>query len=529
MRRLWLVIIGLTLAACGTVPTPNAPVLNTLTYGLTLDPSGFDPHIHSSSEIGIVLRQVYDTLVYRDPQTGEFVPGLAVQWAISEDQMTYTFRLRQDVRFHDGTPFNAQAVAVNLDRIVNLETASQRAVFMLGSYTGYELVDEYTIALQLEAPYSPLLDSLSQPYLGIASPAALASYSKERYQFHQVGTGPYKYVDFIPGTHVILERNPNYTWGPSFYTTPASNPVERVEFRFFTDPVARGLALESGEVEIMGELLPADARTLGANAALQILPVEIPGQPLQFMMNTAQYPTDTLAVRQALILGANREEIANLVFEAFSPVAWGPLSQTTAFYSTGVINRYSHDAQAARDLLESLGYIDSDNDGFYDISGVKLIVQVIVPPWGLSPEVAQVLQNQWRVIGVDSVLKTAPTFSAVLEEVEAAEYNLVAFNGFGIDPSFLAQFYGTDGARNWMNYTDANLDSILALAASEVDPTVRGNAYAQAQQIIMDQALVLPIRDYVNLNGVNRRVLNLQYDPYGWFPLLYPISLTPAS
>jgi peptide/nickel transport system substrate-binding protein len=93
-----------------------------IVYGLTLQPSGFDPHIHASSELGIPLRSVYDTLVYRDPQTQEFVSGLASAWTISADARDYTFTLRQDVHFHDNTPFNAAAVAANLDRITLTDT-----------------------------------------------------------------------------------------------------------------------------------------------------------------------------------------------------------------------------------------------------------------------------------------------------------------------------------------------------------------------------------------------------------------------
>src|ERR1700712_896096 len=98
---------------------PQFVARHPIIYGLTLQPSTFDPQIGSSSELGIVLRSVYDTLVYRDPKSLDFVPGLATSWTISPDGLTYTFALRQGVKFHDGTPFNAQAVAANLDRIEN--------------------------------------------------------------------------------------------------------------------------------------------------------------------------------------------------------------------------------------------------------------------------------------------------------------------------------------------------------------------------------------------------------------------------
>lgn len=500
---------------------------NRIVYGLTLQPSGFDPHINRSSEMGIPLRQVYDTLVYRHPETEEIVPGLATDWQVSEDGRVYTFNLRQGVTFHDGTPFNAQAVAVNLDRITDPQTASQLAVFLLGPYAGYEVVDDDTIRLQLEEPFSPLLDSLAQVYLGIASPTALNEYSDNRYQFHQVGTGPFTFEEFIPGDHILIRRNPDYTWGPDFYSTPGEISVQEVEFRFFTDPPTRILALESDEAQIMGELLPTDARVLAGSGGVRLLPQNIPGQPLQFLMNTQRFPTDSRGVRQALIFGANRNAIIDAVFQQFSPVAWGPLSASTLFYDRSVQGTYAHDITQARGLLEAAGYEDSNNDGFLDIGGVDIQIDVIVPPWGLLPEVAELLQDQWRTIGVRTVLNPVPTFGALLDAVEEGEYNLVAFNSFGVDPYFLNDFYTTGAANNWMGYSNEVLDSVLEDALHQSDPNLRRSLYVRAQQIIMEDALVLPIRDYVNLNASSASIQTLQFDPYGWFPLLNNVTIVP--
>ncbi len=525
-KRIFPLAVITLLIACssGAAAQQDAPT-NRIVYGLTLVPTGFDPHINASSELGIPLRQVYDTLVYRDPATGEFVAGLATAWTISEDGLTYTFTLRQDVKFHDGTPFNAQAVAANLDRITDPATASQKAVFMLGSYSGYQIGDDYTISLILAEPYSPLLDSLSQVYLGMASPAALSEYSDNRYQFHQIGTGPFTFVDYVPGDRIVLRRNPDYAWGPAFYQPPAENALEEIEFRFFTDPPTRALAIESGEAQIMGELLPLDARALTGNSGVQVLPVSVPGQPLQFLMNTRRFPTDLPAVRQALLFGANRNAIIDAVYQRFSPVAWGPLSANTLYYDRAMNGLYAHDTGQARSLLAAAGFQDSNNDGYLDMGGVDLQVDVIVPPWGLIPEVAQLLQDQWRTLGVRAVLRPVPTVTTLLDEVETGEYNLVAFYSFGMDPSLLNQYFLSDGANNWTGYSSLELDNILREATRQTDSNVRRALYSQAQAIIMQEALILPIRDYVNLNASSASVQGLTYDPYGWFPLLTNVAV----
>ncbi len=157
-------LLAVSLAGCASPPRGQ------VRYGLTLAPSGIDPHVNASSELGIPLTSVYDTLVYLDPETNGFVPGLAERWEISDDGMEYTFFLRKGVTFHDGTPFNAEAVSFNFDRITSSDLKSQKALFMLGPYDQTEVVDESTVRILLKQPYAPLLDSLSQVYLGMASP-----------------------------------------------------------------------------------------------------------------------------------------------------------------------------------------------------------------------------------------------------------------------------------------------------------------------------------------------------------------------
>jgi peptide/nickel transport system substrate-binding protein len=526
MSRLILVLLITAITACSPASQENTVAANRIVYGLTLSPSGFDPHVNESSEIGIVLRQVYDTLVYRDPATNQFTAGLATEWTLSQDQLIYTFKLRQDVKFHDGTEFTAQTVADNLDRITNPETKSQKALALLGTYQRHEITDRYVINIILSEPFAPLLDSFSQVYLGMASPTAFRQYPVERYQFHQVGTGPFRLIDFIPDNRLVLKRNPDYQWAPSFYKIPAEGGIEEIEYRFFGDVATRLTGLESGTAQIMGEIPPSDARSLTGNSQIRIIRTGIPGQPLQFLMNTRTFPTDNTVMRQALIYATNRTAITDVVFQGFSPTAWGPLSRQTLYYSRDVENRYAYDQNQARALLASLGYSDNDNNGYLDAGSGNLQVTIIVPPWGSIPLVAQLLQDQWREVGVEAVLKLVPDFPSLLEAIRNSPYNLVAFYSFGLDPVFLSSYFMTDASRNWTGFSSAGLDTILRDAARRTESNVRRDLYAQAQRIIMDEALILPIRDYVNLNGASATIQGLTFDAYGWFPLMANVFQT---
>lgn len=500
---------------------------NRIVYGLTLNPSGLDPHIHVSNELGIPFFSVYDTLVYRHPQTMDFVPGLAERWEMAPDGLSWTFMLRRGVTFHDGTPFNAQAVAANLDRIADPELASGKSLALLGPYTGYTVVDDYTITLHLSEPYAPLLDGLSQVYLGIASPAALSKYSKNTYQWHQVGTGPYRLEEVVPGDRIILRRNADYAWGPVFYAEATDQSVDTIEFRFYTDPATRSLALESGEVQMIGELLPTDVELLLGNTQLRVFRVPIPGQPQQFFFNVNHAPTDELAVRQALLYATNRTEIVDAVFQGQSPVAHGPLTAVTPFYDPAVEALYPFDPTFAQSLLQGAGYGDSDNDGIWDRDGEPLRLTMVFPSWNQTPEVAQLIQSEWRDIGIEVELIRVPDFPTLRSYALEGDFNLIAFYDFGVEASMLNRFYATDGANNWSGFSDPELDGWLHEAVRQVDADTRAALYSSVQQRLMEQAVVLPIRDYVNLNGTTAKLEGVIFSAQGWWPLLRNLQLRP--
>ncbi|MFQ5813893.1 MAG: ABC transporter substrate-binding protein [Anaerolineae bacterium] len=513
-------VLALILTSCSSAPTARS---GKLVYGLTLTPSGIDPHVNASSELGIPLTSVYDTLVWQDLD-GEFVPGLAESWEVSDDGLVYTFHLRQDVKFHDGTPFNAQAVKFNLDRIVDPQTKSQKAVFMLGPYDRAEVVDDYIIKVYLKEPFAPLLDSLSQVYLGMASPAAVEKWGLD-YQMHQVGTGPFTFKEYIPRDHLTLTRNPDYNWAPAIFGHQGPAYLEEIEFRFFVEPATRTLALEAGEAHVMGEIPPQDAQRLSDDPDFQLIPVALPGTPLQIFLNTERPPTDDLRVRQALLYAADREAIVTAIFKNLSPVAYGPLNAVTIGYDEGVTGLYNHDPELAKDLLKEAGWVDEDGDGVLEKDGQPLRVEAYLMGWGFMPEVAQLLQAQFKAVGVE-MRSQVVAYPAALEAAREGKHNLIPFTLSSSDPDILRTFFHSDGGFNWAKVRDPRLDELLEEGARTLDPEKRKELYAEAQQIIMTEALIIPIRDYVNLNAARAQVKGLRYDPRGWFPWLYDVYLT---
>lgn len=492
-----------------------------LVYGLTLAPSSIDPHVGASSELGIPLTNVYDPLVWLSPD-GEFVPGLAERWEVSGDGTTYTFYLRKGVKFHDGTAFNAEAVCLNLERIVDPDTKSAKAAGLLGPYSGCLVVDDRTVRVSLETPYAPLLSALSQVYLAMASPTAIQKWGAD-YQFHQVGTGPFIFQEYVPKDHLALVRNPDYDWAPAFFAHQGPAYLNKVTFRFYVDPPTRSPALESGEVDVMGEIPPVDAARLDADPGFQLVTVPVPGQPLQLYLNTTRSPTDDLRVRQALLYATDRQAIVDAVFMGYSPPAMGPLCRTTWGYDKSVESMYPYDPDQAGKLLDQAGWLDGDGDGVRERGGEPLTLEAVLMGWGFMPEVGQMMQAQFERIGVTLSIQVL-SYPAALQAGADGQYHLIGFTLASSDPHILRSSFHSEnieGGFNWSKVRDSELDALLERGTRTIDLEERARIYAAIQERIMDQALIIPIRDYVNLNGASAAVKGLQYDAQGWFPWLY--------
>jgi len=253
----------------------------------------------------------------------------------------------------------------------------------------------------------------------------------------------------------------------------------------------------------------------------------VPGMPLQFFFNTKQAPTDQLGIRQALIQATNRVAIVDAVFQQFSPVAYGPLNAVTPYYDKVVQSAYPFDAANALKLLQATGYGLTTGANILTNNGHPLHLVMILPPWDFHPEVAQQIQSQWREIGIDLELRQVPNYAGLLTAQKSGDYNLLAVNDFGVDASILDRFYNSAALPSWSQYTNSDLDTWLSQADATLDSSGRTALYSKVEVLIMQQALILPIEDYVTLNGASSRIGDLSFDAYGWFPLLANLSYDP--
>ncbi|HET7092080.1 MAG TPA: ABC transporter substrate-binding protein, partial [Thermomicrobiales bacterium] len=223
-----------------------------LAYGLGFDFDGtLDPQVTNYDSTIRVMLNVCEPLIWM-PTATEFVPALAEKWEVSPDGKTYTFHLKKDVTFHDGTPFNADAVKYTFDRVVesrNLtaegkdvdpaKTISPGQSFnQIDAYDHAEIVDDHTIKLVLSRPFAPFLSGLNG-YLGIVSPTAVQKMGLADFGRAPVGTGPFKFKEWVDKDHVTLEKNPDYDWGSSFFKHSGAAYLDEIIYKIIAEPSVR--------------------------------------------------------------------------------------------------------------------------------------------------------------------------------------------------------------------------------------------------------------------------------------------------
>lgn len=526
-RILFSGLAFLVLAGCGAAGTtvPCEADRRCLRYAISVDIPVLDPHVSDLPEAGMVFRQIYDTLIYRDGESHNFIPGLATDWQVSRDGLVYTFHLRQDVAFHDGSSFTAEAVARNIERIFHPESGSSRARELFGPLQQFEILDEHTIRLRLFEPYAALLDGLAQPYLGMASPAALKRYDRLRYQYHQSGTGPFMLEDYLPGERIVLSRYEGYSVDPAIYEPLHGEEIKRVEISIIGESDADLLSLLGSSQDVIDNVGPEAAQLLSGNSRAMLLPTQIPGQSVQFVFNTNRRHLSDRAVRLSLLLATNRIAIIDRVYSNTSPLAWMPLSESTGYAHTGFVGAYEFDLAQAQAALSVAGYADTDGDGLLDRDGDPLSLTMLVPPWGQLPDAAALIREQWRQIGVD--LATAPVAgrSQLRSSIQSGAFDLLPVANYGIDPGILSRVFLDRSLYSNARAQHPVLNDMLINAGQEQDPDQRRTQYYQIQTLLMKEALLLPIREAVRLRAVSANVMGLRYDAYGLYPLFANVAL----
>ena len=401
------------------------------------------------------MGHVFDTLVKQQP-LGTYHPGLATSWSVSDDATEYIFELRDDVSFHDGTPFNAAAVKYTFDRIVDPDTKSQMAFSFIGPYAESEVLGDYSIAVRFSSPNAAFLDGVSHPQLGPVSPTAVEALGADWGFSGSVGTGPFVFESYVPDSEVVMVKNPDYSWGNAdVFGRSGPTDIDRLVFKILTDPGTRLAALESGEVDMINGVPGLDVARLDESEDFVVTQYDQAGHGYSFMFNQIKSPTDELAVRRAIAQAIDIDIMQDIVYDGLGSRACSALTQSMFGWTDAFCQANPYDPDAAGAILDEAGWVMNEETGIRERDGVPLTIEHWSPDRPLSAATAQFLAEDMAALGVDFQINLAD-IAAYLTVVRAGEHNTQQWWDTQTDPDgvFRTLYHSSNagGGTNRNNY-----------------------------------------------------------------------------
>jgi len=451
----------------------------TVTYAAGADPDSLDPANAESNPSEAVNRMMYENLARFDEKL-RIVPGLATEWKQSKDGLTWTFNLRKGVKFHDGTPFNAEAVKVFIERMIGPEKPSRA-----GLYTPFvntvDVVDEFTVRINLKAPFAFFLNNLAHSASGIISPAALKAYGKDISR-RAVGTGPFKFVEWVHGDHLTMVRNDEY-WG-------GKPRLDKITVKTVKEDSARVMMLQSGDAQLIVRIPSEDIPRLEKDPNIKLDSTETL-RVLYLGFNCAKKPFTDIRVRQAISYAIDKESIVKNIYQGRALVASGMVAPLTTGYFP--VKGYSCDPEKAKKLLAEAGF-------------PKGLKAKLWSPQGRYPkdfEMAQAIQQQLKKVGVDCTLDTmewAAYLAALRKPIETNESEIFLLGWapstsearWILYPLFTTEQWIPKG-NNRSFYSNKEFDELVDKFARATTKPEMDKYLKAAQEILVKEAPSIPI------------------------------------
>ncbi len=501
-----LVIGALALSACssqrggGDDSGASSDVDGTFVFGASADPASLDPAFAQDGETFRVSRQIFEGLVGTEPGTADPAPLLAESWEVSDDALSYTFALKEDVTFHDGTPFNAEAVCANFDRWYNWEglAASEALGYYYNKlFKGYASSPETavyesctadgdaSVTIALKKPFAGFVAALSLPAFGMQSPTALEEYNadevggtaeaptlSEYAMGHPVGTGPYQFDEWSPGEQLTLSAYPEY-WGEA-------GQIDEIIFRVIDDPTARRQALESGSIDGYDLVGPADTAALEEDGFTMVS--RPPFTILYLAFNQAVEELQDPQVREALSYAIDKDALISQVLPEGTEKATQFMPDSVNGWNPDVTT-YDYDPDRARELLAEAGYDESNP---LELT-FNYPVNVSRPYMPDPEQIFTVLSSQLEEVGV----QTTPQSNEWAEYLDLITggtdhgIHLLGWTGdYNDTDNFLGVFFGQESAE-W-GFDNPELFEALTEARGVADLEEQSALYSDISQQVAE-------------------------------------------
>jgi peptide/nickel transport system substrate-binding protein len=504
---LFILVLSTALAGCGTNSSSDGDVL---VFGRGNDSISLDAAVVTDGESIKVTKNIYDTLVdYGDDNT-DIEAALATKWTVSNDGLTYTFTLREGVKFHDGTDFNAEAVVYNFERWMSGEGEYYYYKSMFGGFKGdaghvikdVKATDKLTVEFTLTRPQAPFLKNLAMPVFGIASPTAIKKHG-DKYGENPVGTGPFVFEEWKRKDTITLVKNEDY-WMEGY------PKLSKIIFQSIPDNQARLNALMKGSIDIMDGVTPSDVASIDGEEGYKTY--FRPSMNVGYLgLNVERGPLKNKYVRQALNHAVDKEAIIKAFYEGQAKAAKNPMPPVIGGYNDD-IDAYPYDLKKAKQLLAKGGY----PNGFTMELWAMPVPRPYMPD---GKKVAEAIQASFAKIGVNARIKSYDwaTYLDKARQGEADSFLLGWTGDNGDADNFLYVLLDKDtiDSNNYARYSNNKVHSLLIKAQSNPNEKEREALYKQAQEIIHDDAPWIPLVHSTPAIGASDKVAGYTPHPTG--------------
>ncbi|PZG09303.1 ABC transporter substrate-binding protein [Nonomuraea aridisoli] len=521
MRRL-IPMLLLALAACGAPPAPSAQG-TALTWAIETQPITLNPQQWSQNKARLLVFNQFDALLSKT-EDGSFRPWLAKAWTVSDDGLTYTLDLRDDVTFHDGEKFDAAAVKANLDQFRVPGYNPAVAAIQLRAFDEAEVVSPYRVRITLKEPDALFLDFLASPYAGQVSPKSFKSAEDLKFGGPDlVGTGPFILDRYVQGQEIHYRRNPAYAWPPAGAEHQGPAHLAEITYRFLPEAAVRVGALTSGQVQVIEGVPATEAALIESDPELRLRTALNSGTAYAYYFNTSHPPFDDRRVREAFREAVDVEAVLRSVYRGTATRAWSIVGEASPFYDTTLKNAYGGDVAKANALLDAAGWKERDAEGFRVKDGRRLTVrEVASAPFVRDRRdvLAQAIQAQVKQnAGIDLQVRILDQGSAQKAWDDGAYELFGNSRGDSDAGAALNLILPEQGAINRTHFADPQVDEWLAAASAASDPAEREELYAKVQRAaVLEHAIVFPIYVPADQIAAHKSVRGLRFDPASGTP-----------
>lgn len=461
----------------------------TLVYGRGADSVSLDPINVTDGESIRVTHNIYETLLEYDHNL-ELQPKLATEYSSSEDGLTWTFQLREGVKFHDGTDFNADAVVFNFERWMDPENPYHEGdfpyyPFLYGGFKGDEnhliesvtATDEHELEIVLKRKTAPFLSYLAISMFGIASPAAIEQYGAGIGE-NPVGTGPFKFEEWNRNNTITLSKNEEYWMEGKPY-------LDQVIYQVIPENSARLNALQTGEIDIVDGMNASDTTIVEDTEGIEL--IKRPSFNIGYMaFNMEKEPFDDPLVRKAINMAIDKEEIVDAFYNGLADPATSPLPPSLWSHDES-LEKYDYNIEEAKKLLAEAGFEDGFTTELHTMSNPR--------PYLPEPmKIAEAIQSDLAEIGITAEIVSSE-WATYLEDTKNGKHSMAMYGWTGVmaDPDNflypnLSKTNAEVPAQNIAFYKSDEFTSLITEARETIDQDKRTELYQEAQQLFQEDA-----------------------------------------